>query len=162
MTKRAAFNEAWKLSYNLAEAAAYLETDKATVTALIEGGHLEGLLMDRAYFVRADVLRGFKMPRPEVVAVAVAEPAPVCGVYLLMIGEVVVYVGRSTTIRSRLAAHQRSSRPYDEARVIECAAEASVWLEKELIRTLRPAQNIVRYQRQARASEKSLRRLSGR
>lgn len=72
-----------------------------------------------------------------------------CGVYLLRQGDEVVYVGRSTRMGKRLAEHHASGRPFDGYEVIPCDEKTSVWLERELIRTLKPAQNLVRYRRHA-------------
>lgn len=88
---------------------------------------------------------------------AKAPTAPVqCGVYLLMLDGAVAYVGRSTTLKTRLATHRASGRKFDEARVIPCDEAASVWLEKELIRTLQPHQNLMRYVRHTEAAERAL------
>lgn len=82
-----------------------------------------------------------------------AKPSPpssaeiTCGVYMLRTAHEVVYVGRSTNLRARLRTHRHSGRPFDGVQIIPCDADAAVWLEKELIRTLQPAQNQVRYQR---------------
>lgn len=83
-------------------------------------------------------------------------PVPACGVYLLMLLGSVAYVGRSTKLRHRLAAHRLSGRAFDEARVIPCDEPTSIWLEKELIRTLQPVQNLMRYQRHTKATERAL------
>lgn len=70
-----------------------------------------------------------------------------CGVYLLYNDGALAYVGRSTSLASRLAHHRASGRLFGEARIIPCDEALSVWLERELIRTLQPPQNIVRYAR---------------
>lgn len=92
---------------------------------------------------------------------AVADPVPdvSCGVYLLFDSGVVTYVGRSESIAYRLRQHRRSGRVFDAVHVIACDLERSIWLEKELIWALRPAQNLVRYERQAKASERMAGRL---
>jgi hypothetical protein len=69
----------------------------------------------------------------------------------------VVYVGRSTNLPQRLATHRRSGRGHDEARVIPCDAETADWLERELIRTLQPTLNLLRYERHARIMERTIR-----
>jgi hypothetical protein len=86
--------------------------------------------------------------------------APEGGVYLLLIAGQVVYVGRSVDLLSRLAEHRRSGRPFDETRVIPCDLERSIWLERELIRTLDPEQNRVRYERHAAEMARSLEGIS--
>jgi hypothetical protein len=88
------------------------------------------------------------------------EDAPAkCGVYLLLSEGVIVYIGRSLNMRSRVKTHRVDGRPFDEVRAIPCDEAASVWLERDLIRVLRPTQNRTRYQRHAKAAEHKLRDL---
>lgn len=92
----------------------------------------------------------------EALAEPVIEPPPTCGVYLLKVEDAVVYVGRSTSLAIRLATHRRSGRPFDEAQVIPCDEVTADWLERELIRTLAPPQNLLRYARHSTVKAREL------
>lgn len=83
-------------------------------------------------------------------------PLVECGVYLLFYRGALAYVGRSTQLRARLSEHRRSGRLFDTEQVIACAPEIAQWLEAELIRTLQPPQNVIRYARRAAIAAKAL------
>lgn len=153
-----------KLAYNMNEAAAALGCTRDDLRKFVRRGELKAFKWQGLHLIRADVLHEFKR-RPPVVKLpepppAPAPPVPACGVYLLILGGQVAYVGRSTRLRSRLAQHRSSGRAFDEVRVIECAAEVAHWLEGELVRTLQPPQNVIRFKRRARAAAKSQRGLT--
>lgn len=78
---------------------------------------------------------------------------PESGVYMLFLAEELIYVGRSTELPRRITNHRRSGRVFDDVRAIPCEPAVADWLEAELIRTLRPTQNIKRFERRARRIE---------
>lgn len=66
---------------------------------------------------------------------------PKCGVYILMQGAEIVYIGSSTDVRGRVLTHRQYGRPFDSAYAIETEEETRLALEKMLIAALRPGQN---------------------
>lgn len=71
---------------------------------------------------------------------AVAKPRKeTCGVYVLLHGRDVIYVGRSKNIEARLIAHRR--KRFTSVSIIECDHDQAVALEIELIRRFRPEAN---------------------
>lgn len=63
------------------------------------------------------------------------------GVYLLFIGEAVVYIGKSNNVLNRVAEHATKGRQFDSYVHIECAPDESDALEIELIEKFLPAGN---------------------
>lgn len=86
-------------------------------------------------------------PLPPFERHAPAEPAlddrgPTAGVYLLMQGKRVVYVGSSSDMVSRVSAHRHTGREFDRAYYISIPdAEQRTHLEWLLISALGPEQN---------------------
>lgn len=115
-------------------------------------GHI---MIDRVGVAELEGVAALEAPNIIEPAPAV-QHAPTCGVYLLLTAGVVVYVGRSTALKARLRTHRASGRDFDEVRVIPCDAETAGWLEAELIRTLQPSQNLIRYARRAAATARQL------
>lgn len=88
------------------------------------------------------------------------EDAPAkCGVYMLLVGGAVTYIGRSGQMHKRVQTHRASGRLFDEVRAIPCDLATSIWLERELIRTLQPPENITRFLRRAKAVERKVRHI---
>ena len=92
-------------------------------------------------------------------AESLSDPAPpippaTSGVYLLSKDGAVVYVGRATSLSTRIARHRAAGRDFSDVEVIPCDRATSIWLEKELIRTLRPIQNLVRFARHSRGADR--------
>lgn len=81
---------------------------------------------------------------------------PSSGVYMLFLGDALIYVGRSTELPRRITTHRRSGRAFDAVEAIPCSYEIAKWLEAELIRTLLPTENIKRFERRARRIEAGL------
>lgn len=150
-----------KLAFQIDEAASAVGLSRSTLYEAIKAGELElGKICGRSV-IKADVLREWCDRRVRKVSVVAERPSPpVCGVYMLRLDSQIVYVGRSTTLQARLSTHRRSGREFDEVEVIECEAETSAWLERELIRTLRPAQNLIRYTRHSAIAAAKLRGLA--
>ncbi len=109
----------------------------------------EGVWLENRQFRRAPDGR-IMIDVEAVAALDAPTPAQSGGVYILFNGEDVAYVGLSTNVAARLLQHERSGRQFDRAEVIPCDEATAVWLERELIRTLRPGQNLVRYERHAK------------
>lgn len=76
----------------------------------------------------------------EVAAGAMPLPLPMSGVYFLVEGRQVVYVGQSRNLMSRLATHV-GCKMFDRFAYIPCPAEALDLLESLYIHALRPSQN---------------------
>lgn len=125
------------------------DSEKAVRRKIEEGVWIEGRHFRRAPDNRVLIDTDFVASTDLEPIVVTPPPAATSGVYLLMQGDTVVYVGRSNNMNSRLTSHRRNGRQFDEAQVIPCDAVTSVWLEKELIRTLRPIQNVIRFNRHA-------------
>jgi hypothetical protein len=66
---------------------------------------------------------------------------PDAGVYLLIHGDNIVYIGSSLNTARRIADHRRNGRPFDRAYVIGTAEDEREALEAILIRSIQPAQN---------------------
>ncbi len=62
-----------------------------------------------------------------------------CGVYVLMEKGVVVYVGRSASVLTRLSSHYK--RPFDSVRVLWCEKSEIRELESKMIQELNPVRN---------------------
>ncbi|HEY6038081.1 MAG TPA: GIY-YIG nuclease family protein [Kofleriaceae bacterium] len=69
----------------------------------------------------------------------------VVGVYMLLAGDEVVYVGQSVDVRSRLSDHLRwPPRAFDRALVLPCGADDLRAVEAALIRWFMPSGNRIR------------------
>jgi len=143
-----------KLSYTVDEAARAIGVSRSTVYKLFRIGELRnfrwgGRVLIHRLDLSAYIERRDNPPAPET-----PPPLPRCGIYMLFAAGALVYAGRSTNLRERLATHRRSGREFDDAKIIECDLETAIWLERELIRTLQPVQNLMRYQRLAKIAER--------
>jgi hypothetical protein len=66
----------------------------------------------------------------------------VAGVYLLMGGDSVLYVGQSRNVSMRVNQHRRDGRiPFDSVRVVKCGPENLIKIESDLIFEHRPKFN---------------------
>jgi len=65
-----------------------------------------------------------------------------CGVYFLIDGDEIVYVGQSTNIHSRIAQH--NDKKFDKFTFVECEQSALNMVESIFIHTYRPKLNLVR------------------
>jgi hypothetical protein len=70
-----------------------------------------------------------------------AQVPPKVGVYLLFLGDELVYVGSSMNMPGRVAEHRSNGRPSDRAYFIATKMSERGDLERALIRALRPSQN---------------------
>lgn len=69
------------------------------------------------------------------------EPRPVQGVYFLLRGEEIVYVGQSGNVLSRMAGHQ--NKDFDLVRMIQTYGDKErTFLETSMIRSFRPEYNV--------------------
>lgn len=64
---------------------------------------------------------------------------PGSGVYILRKGKIVVYVGMSRNVRSRVKSH--TVRDFDSVEVIKCGEEERCKLESRLIKKYKPKYN---------------------
>lgn len=63
------------------------------------------------------------------------------GVYLLLVGEEIVYVGSSFDMPARVKEHRTNGRPFDKAFYIPASDSDRPMLEKILIKAINPTQN---------------------
>lgn len=63
------------------------------------------------------------------------------GVYLLMKGPEIIYVGTSSNMGARIASHRANGRDFEKAFYIEARDDEREILEDVLIRKIRPKQN---------------------
>lgn len=154
-----------KLAYSVEEAVEAWPWGKTKLYELMASGELPWRKrFGRRYIMREDLEALIKKRasaasspgQPEETTSQRRRPAIRCGVYLLLSAGRTVYVGRSTELVTRIATHRRSGREFDEVRIIPCDRQTSVWLERELIRVLRPSQNLLRYQRSAALAARAL------
>jgi hypothetical protein len=66
---------------------------------------------------------------------------PRVGVYLLLRGGYLAYIGSSINMPSRVATHRINGRPFDQAFYIGTRPEDRIALERALIDALKPPQN---------------------
>jgi len=83
-----------------------------------------------------------------------AESYRICGVYFLLWGDVVIYVGQSTDVRTRLTDHYRGvgnpyTKGFTDAYWITCERSELHALERHYIKKLDPPLNIVHTDRAA-------------
>jgi hypothetical protein len=72
---------------------------------------------------------------------AQTKPGPQVGVYLLFLGDDLVYIGSSTNMPARVAAHRTNGRSFDRAYFIATKISERGTVERLLIKTFRPSQN---------------------
>jgi hypothetical protein len=84
---------------------------------------------------------GATRPIPAPIRVHPSTVQPLIGVYLLMQGRRLIYIGSSLNMPNRVAEHRRNGRPFDKAFFIETEANERGGLEQALIRALHPSQN---------------------
>lgn len=66
----------------------------------------------------------------------------ICGVYFLLKGDVIVYVGQSVSIMTRLGEHKRDvGKDFDRVFVIECPAGNMTRMERMYIDKFKPIHN---------------------
>jgi hypothetical protein len=160
-----------RLAYGVEGAAKILGISGDDVRAIIEQGHLLSFsIVPRGkMLIPAGDLDEFRRAKTTLAAIlecrespteqrrrALAVPTVTSGVYILFLAGLPVYVGLSRTLAKRLQAHVLSGRRFDAYEVIPCDQERAVWLERELIRTLKPTQNLVRYARHTAATGKTI------
>jgi len=63
------------------------------------------------------------------------------GIYFLIRGEKIVYVGKSLNVHSRIAAH-RPSKEFDKVHIITCRQESLGQLESMYIKSFNPELNV--------------------
>ena len=90
-------------------------------------------------------LRGIKvlaaMTKEDVVRAAKAYPR-ITGVYFLIAGDDVVYVGQSYDVMGRISTHNKSKRMFDRYAFVEVAEEDLLKVEKAYITAFQPRWNI--------------------
>ena len=64
-----------------------------------------------------------------------------CGIYFLVKDSMIVYIGQSTRLQSRIESH-REDKDFDDAFYFECPREELDDIERELIRGFSPRYNI--------------------
>lgn len=69
------------------------------------------------------------------------EEPPACGVYFLMLEGVLVYIGSSTSIKTRVLQHRQNGRPFDRAYALGAPEGEHKKLELMFIRKMTPKQN---------------------
>jgi excinuclease UvrABC nuclease subunit len=70
------------------------------------------------------------------------EYTAICGIYFLIAGDEIVYVGQARNIFFRLAAHYNSDKVFQTFSYVECAPEELCELEAEYIVAFAPRYNI--------------------
>jgi hypothetical protein len=82
----------------------------------------------------------------KICATAVPVDGAWAGVYFLVLGDVVVYVGKSTNVGARLREHKRDNvKTFDRVAHIQCDASELDHLEKVYITKLKPKHNLTGY-----------------
>lgn len=82
----------------------------------------------------------------KICAMAVPIDSAWAGVYFLVLGDVVVYVGKSTNVGARLREHRRDKvKTFDRVAYIQCDASELDHLEKAYITKLKPKHNLTGY-----------------
>lgn len=77
---------------------------------------------------------------------AAAPWSDLCGVYFLIAGGRVRYVGQARQVYARLATHAREKEPFDQVAIVECDANQLDVIESLYIHRLRPEWNAKRGQ----------------
>jgi hypothetical protein len=83
---------------------------------------------------------GFSMSLEDILKLP-RESAHDCGVYFLFEAEQLVYIGKSTQIQTRFAAHFKDGRRWTDQRILDTAAVCAKDVEKYLIRQHLPPWN---------------------
>jgi hypothetical protein len=65
------------------------------------------------------------------------------GIYFLMVGSHIVYIGQTTDLFQRLAAHSRGDKPFTKIRFIGCQIDKLNYYEMRWILRFKPFYNIV-------------------
>jgi hypothetical protein len=63
------------------------------------------------------------------------------GIYFLILGDEIVYVGKSSNVGARIAEHSSRGRDFDRFHVILCLPGEADELERRYIEAIRPKQN---------------------
>lgn len=63
------------------------------------------------------------------------------GIYFLILGDEIVYVGKSSNVGARIAEHSSRGRDFDRFHVILCLPDEADDLEQNYIKAIRPKQN---------------------
>lgn len=100
---------------------------------------LSSLQRIEAMTVLSSTLTGKVLLREEEIAKAAAPWNKACGVYFLLDGEEVVYIGQSVSIYSRIAQHQ--DKNFDRFAFVPCRPNELDVLESLYIHCLRPRMN---------------------
>jgi excinuclease UvrABC nuclease subunit len=80
------------------------------------------------------------MQPDEILAKAFPNPADT-GIYFLIDGGVVTYIGKSENVAARITEHAKKGRPFDKFFMIHCRSEDLNALEAEYIRAYNPSGN---------------------
>jgi hypothetical protein len=79
-----------------------------------------------------------------IIRIAVPAKTAVCGVYFLLQGNRIVYVGQSGNVHVRLESHRREgTKKFDRYAIVECGAKKLDALEAKYIAKYSPKYNIM-------------------
>lgn len=124
-----------------AEAGAWLCAQRL---ALVEGARLSPLPTNRRRTDYATVtfsaMRGTPLESVDSIIAAAQPREKVCGVYFLIAGGSVVYVGQSTDVHYRVAYHAQF-RAFESYHVIPCPESEACLLESRYILAINPPWN---------------------
>ena len=71
--------------------------------------------------------------------------SPICGIYILIKEDKIVYVGKSENVLGRLASHWTTKAfDFDKYHIVECKRTSLAMLEAAYIETLNPTYNQIR------------------
>lgn len=90
--------------------------------------------------VAAQVTGKTLLREDEIVAAAKRHERSICGVYFLVKGDRVVYVGQSTNLSMRIASHA-TTKDFDSVAYVPCLREDLDLVESLYIHVLRPCEN---------------------
>ncbi len=63
-------------------------------------------------------------------------------VYILLLEDVPVYIGQSSNVFARVAAHERDKKKmFDRVRIMKCRKDRKMYWEKKLIKAYKPIHN---------------------
>lgn len=79
-------------------------------------------------------------PEPQYKSLEVNPPELLCGIYFLMVGDNLMYVGKSVNLHRRLMDH-RESRKYDTAIIVAMPAQEADAIELRAIKQFNPPWN---------------------
>lgn len=80
-------------------------------------------------------------PSPEEIRGASKPYSPICGVYALLVGDEIRYVGQSLDVQARLASHVAAGKVFDRVAIYPCQVDKLLELEASFIATLKPPEN---------------------